>query len=124
MTAPTEGDRGAASLELAVLLPVLIMFLAGLVMCGLAFNAKITLTSAAREGARALALDTGDPVVVARSAAPGIDSNDISVTHSGSPCTPGDPASVTLSYDFPYTIPFFGEGVWTIRQTGTMRCGG
>jgi Flp pilus assembly protein TadG len=50
------GDRGAAAVEFALLLPLLLLIVFGLIDFGRALNAQITLTQAAREGARLDAL--------------------------------------------------------------------
>jgi Flp pilus assembly protein TadG len=50
------GDRGAAAVEFALLLPLLLLIIFGLIDFGRALNAQITLTQAAREGARLDAL--------------------------------------------------------------------
>jgi Flp pilus assembly protein TadG len=51
-----ERDRGAVAVEFALILPVFLVLLVGMVDFGFAFNAKIALTQAAREGARVVAL--------------------------------------------------------------------
>jgi uncharacterized membrane protein len=48
-------DRGAAAVELALVMPLLLLILFGIIDFGRMFNAQITLTQAAREGARAAA---------------------------------------------------------------------
>ena len=45
-------EDGAAAVEFALLLPLLVLLLFGLIQFGLAFNTKIQATNAAREGAR------------------------------------------------------------------------
>jgi Flp pilus assembly protein TadG len=50
------GDRGAAAVEFALLLPLLLLIVFGLIDFGRALNAQVTLTQAAREGARLDAL--------------------------------------------------------------------
>ena len=45
-------DRGAAAVEFALLLPLLLLIVFGIIDFGRALNAQITLTQAAREGAR------------------------------------------------------------------------
>ncbi len=45
-------DRGASLIEFAIVLPVLVMLLLGMVSSGIAYNQKLDLTSAGREGAR------------------------------------------------------------------------
>ncbi len=120
---PRSSDRGAAMVEFALLLPVLVLILFGTIELGRAYNAKSTLTHAARESVRVLALDTGDPQAAAVAAAPSLTGAIGFSSTGGTPCTPGDPVSVTLSYDVNYTIPLFGEGTITLTDTATMRCG-
>ncbi len=52
-------DRGATAVEFALVLPLLLLLVFGIIDFGRALNAQITLTQAAREGARLEAL--GDP---------------------------------------------------------------
>ncbi len=47
-----RGDRGAALLEFALIIPVLMMVLVGMFSGGLAYNQKLDLSHAAKEGAR------------------------------------------------------------------------
>lgn len=120
-----EKSRGAAAIEFALLLPILILFIFGIIEFGRGYNAKITLTHAAREAVRVYSLDTGDPTAVAQAASPGLN---VSVSTSGGPCSSaanaGQPVSVTVSHDLSYTIPFFGTGTFALAETATMRCGG
>ena len=46
------GEDGAAAVEFAILLPLLVALLFGFIQFGVAFNNKIQATNAAREGAR------------------------------------------------------------------------
>lgn len=48
----SKNQTGAAAVELALLLPVLIAIIFGISQFGIAFNSWITLSNAAREGAR------------------------------------------------------------------------
>jgi Flp pilus assembly protein TadG len=47
-----RGERGAALVELAIVIPVLVILLLGIVTAGQAYNQKLSLTNGAREGAR------------------------------------------------------------------------
>jgi Flp pilus assembly protein TadG len=120
----TENERGAVAVELALILPVLVMLVFGIIEFGRAYNAKIALTQAVREGARVLALGSGDPVTTTKSAAASLDPNQISVTPSSSPCTPGTSVIVTATYPLSYDIPFVSSGTFNLSATGVMRCGG
>ncbi len=119
-----RGQRGAVAVELALVLPILVMLLFGIVEFGRGYNAKVSLQGAVREGARVLALDSGDPVSTTVDAAPSLDAGLITINTSGAPCTPGQPVSVTASYPFEYNIPLFGSATQTISATGVMRCTG
>ncbi len=47
-----QGDRGAAMVEFALILPVVMSLLLGLVTGGALYNKKLAMTSASREGSR------------------------------------------------------------------------
>jgi Flp pilus assembly protein TadG len=119
-----HSEHGAALVEMAILLPILVMLVFGLVTAARAYNAQITLTHATREGVRVLAV-TGDQVqaeAATVSAATSLDPIDLSV--SAAVCVPGDPTSVSATYPFDYSIPFVGSQTITLTSTAVMRCGG
>jgi len=139
-----QDERGAAMVEFALILPILVLFVFGIVEFGRAYSARIQLTAAVREGARAGALG-GDVVAVTRASAPGLTAGDITVTYTPSPgsvCTGASTtttvttlvgstttttiptATVTATYPFKYDIPLFRSGTWNLSATGVMRCGG
>ena len=60
-------ERGAVAVEFALLAPVLVMLLLGIMEFGRAYNAQISLSSAAREGVRVMAI--GNNPTAARTAA-------------------------------------------------------
>ncbi|HET9260720.1 MAG TPA: TadE family protein, partial [Acidimicrobiia bacterium] len=45
-------EPGAALIEMAIALPILVMLLVGIVSAGVAYNHQLSLTHAAREGGR------------------------------------------------------------------------
>ena len=49
-------ERGAVAVEFAILAPVLVMLLLGIMEFGRAYNAQTSLTNAAREGVRVMAI--------------------------------------------------------------------
>ena len=120
-------ERGAAAVELALVLPILVVLLFGIVEFAQGYNAKVELTGAVREGARALALgktaDEAKAAVIA--AAPGLTLSAGDIT-TGPVCPSGDAsgnATVTATYGADYQIPLFGSGTVDIDVTGVMRCG-
>src|ERR1035441_3214877 len=95
-------ERGAAAVEFALLLPVLLLLVFGIVDFGRALNAQITLTQAAREGVRLAAL--GQPNVVSRTqaAATGISPVTVTVTVCRAGAGPAADAVVKTSYSFSF----------------------
>ncbi|MCA1694160.1 MAG: pilus assembly protein [Actinobacteria bacterium] len=133
-----QGEDGAAVVEFALVLPILMMFVFGIVEFGRGYNARIELTAAVREGARTAALFSGtcpippgtqnftDCVTTAvRNAAPGLTSSQIQVTPTSCPAdaSTGTNASVRATYPYRYDIPFVGSQQSTLTATGVMQCG-
>lgn len=133
------GDDGAAAVEFALVLPLLLLLVFGIVDFGLAYQAKVELAHAAREGVRTYVL-TQDPTKAearTREAAAMLDDAALSVSSSGCAGASdfGDAATVTASYEFEYLTPLPalvaaipGAGALsspiTITEDGVMRCGG
>jgi Flp pilus assembly protein TadG len=115
-------ERGVAAIEFALLLPLLMLILFSIFEFSRGYNARVSVTHAAREGVRAAALGE-DHVAAAQGAAGSLNAAQMNISIvGGPPCTLGDPVSVTVSYPVQYTIPFFSSGTWTVSDTGTMRC--
>src|SRR4051812_21383215 len=132
-----RNERGASAVEFAFIVPLLILLVLGIAEFGHAFQVQGTLSAAAREGVREMALQN-DPVKardVVRQAAPslnpGITNDQIKIKIEGDtaqtcPTTAvGGSKSVrlTITYPMPFLTHFFGAGV-TLTGTGVMRCNG
>lgn len=117
-------ERGAAAIELALVLPLLIMLVFGIVEFGRGYNAKVTLTHAAREAVREYTIneDVAGAVTVGENAAPQLSGVTISVVDDCD-STEGDTAEVKASWDFDFTIPLVQSGTVTIEESAVMRCG-
>lgn len=121
-----RSERGAAAVEFAIALPVLLILLLGIVEFGRAYQTQATLAAAAREGVRILAIQ--DDAAAARAAVqtasavlePGVSDADIAVT--AVPCDAGN-AIVTITYHLPFLTGFFGDGI-NLTADGVMRCHG
>ncbi len=121
----TERDDGAAAVELALVLPFLILLICGIVDFGRAYNANLTLTHAAREGARVWALGgTGaETTTAATDAAVGLTVTSVATTA----CTFGSATTVTVTADFSFITPLIANlspGLTSLSSNGVMRCGG
>ncbi|MBC7760584.1 MAG: pilus assembly protein [Candidatus Saccharibacteria bacterium] len=99
----------------------------GIIEFGLASNAQITITNAAREGARTMAIKNSTVAAIAsvKAAAPNasvtILSSQISITPAV--CTAGQVTKVQVTYPYKFLTGFFGTG-YTMTGMAAMRCGG
>lgn len=119
-------ESGSTAVEFAfVLIFVLLPVLFGIIEFGRAYEAKVQLTGAVREGARMLALNPSATVsqVEARivSAAPGLDPAPTVLAMT--PCNLADEARVTARYQQPFLTPLIPGSGWDFRVEGVMRCG-
>jgi Flp pilus assembly protein TadG len=122
-------ESGQAMVELAIVLPVLLMLVLGIIQYGILFNHSLTLTDAVRAGARQGAVSRvlpGGPATAAaaadarvRSAASGSLSgaNDPTALIITVTSTFAQGSDVTVKATYPYEINIFGVPVKTGRFT-------
>ena len=102
--------------EFAIVLPILVVLLFGIVQFGILFNNYVTLTDAARAGARAAAVSrqasdpTGTADAAVRASASDLTQGSLGVSVS-SAWTPGAPVTVKATY--PYSINLLG---WVVSS--------
>jgi Flp pilus assembly protein TadG len=123
-------ERGASAVEFAFIVPLLVVLVLGIAEFGHAFQVQGSLSAAAREGVRVMALQN-DPVAArtaVRDAAttlePAVTDAQIAITPAACP-QPGGTTVVrlTITYPMPFLTDFFGSGV-DLTGTGVMRCNG
>ncbi|WP_028275015.1 TadE family protein [Arthrobacter sp. I3] len=122
----TTKERGAVAVEFALLAPVLIMLLLGIMEFGRAYNVQISLSNAAREGVRVMAIGN-DPTaarIAAKNAAPALKPalTDANITLNPATCTTGAQVTFTISYTLATMTGFAGP--FPMQGTGVMVCGG
>jgi Flp pilus assembly protein TadG len=135
----TAKEKGAVAVEFALVLPIFLMLVFGIVEFGRAYNIQVSLSEAARETARYTAIhshDAGfsldDARAVGISAAPSVAlvPANIQIAYSGgSDCAAGESAVVTINMVTPYLtgFPALVPGMpanLNISSKGVMRCGG
>ncbi|RZU66668.1 TadE-like protein [Microterricola gilva] len=120
-------ERGAAAIEFALILPILLVLVLGIVEFGRAYNVQISLSNAAREGARSMAIHNSvtDARAAAIGAAPSIQPAIAAsqITISPSSCASGGTVNVTIRYPLELLTGFF-EDTFELTSVGVMRCGG
>ncbi len=123
-----QNERGAAAVEFALVAPILLMMVLGIAEFGRAYHVQTTLSQAAREGVRVMALQNDQAAAIAatKAAAPTLTLTNIAVspgTCVASGTTPAATATVTVTYVLPYITKLFGSSV-TLTGKGVMRCNG
>lgn len=123
-----KNNRGQSIVELAILLPVLVMIMLGILQLGLVFNAYTIISNAARDGARTAAVGGHDSAVLASTGSntASLDPANLNVT-----ITPGltyrvsgSSVEVSVSYDIDVVVPFIGAIIGDsipLNATSTMR---
>jgi Flp pilus assembly protein TadG len=116
-------ERGQATVEAALVLPLVVTLLLAVVQVGLLVRAEVLVTHAAREAARAAAVDA-DPQAAARaaSASTALDSSRMTV-HVQGRSGPGSRVEVEVTYVAPTDVPLVGGllGDVNLHATATMR---
>lgn len=119
-------ERGAVAVEFALLAPVLIMLLLGIMEFSRAYNAQVILTNAAREGVRKMAIDNSQEAAraAAKSAASHLNPTlaDSNIAFSASNCSVNSQMTVTISYSLSTMTGIAGP--FAMMGRGTMLCGG
>lgn len=106
-----RNNRGQALVEFALIVPVLLLLVLGIMEFSMVIHQYMVVAGASREGARAAALgDSNDAVEAAvQNAATGLDSTKLIVTPVPSPTrTQGEAVTVTVTYPFKPITPLIG----------------
>lgn len=129
-------DRGSSAVEFALVFPLLVTLIFGIIDFGMFVNANVTTANATRDAARAASLSASESEIRAQATA-GIASlsaadkasASISVTcqHPSVPCATyteviaGDTAIVSISITHRWLFPLWPVPALTITKTNQMR---
>ncbi len=116
MQRPSQGERGAVLVEFTAVISVLLIVLLGIVEFGFLLNARLVVTSAAREGARRAAVEGGDTPavveVVRQNLAMGLaDADRAVITISPHQASYGTPIHVRITYRYLFMTPL-ARAMW------------
>jgi Flp pilus assembly protein TadG len=118
-----RGEGGQATVEVALLLPLVATMLLAVVQVGLVVRDQVLVTHAAREGARAAAVEpTEDAARQGVEASARLEADRLDVALSGDTAT-GGRLTVTVRYRSPTAVPLVGRllGDRTLTAEATMR---
>ena len=140
---PSRDERGAQAVEFALIVPVVLILFAAIIQFGFLFNAQVTVTQAAREGARIASLNPqtsscdlncvyGKVVPKVINGAPGVTldstatsaNTQISITPCTSTSNQNQDAVVIISYDVTFGEPLTKVATIHVHGKAHMPCGG
>ena len=130
MQKPDRRRSGQSLVEFALVLPVLMMILMGIIEFGRIWMSQNAVTNAAREGVRLGVLATADDSSVTSTAntylsSAGLNTDEATITTAnvGASGAPGSEVSVTVEYDFRVIVgDILGlDRTLTLSSTSVMR---
>lgn len=109
-----RNERGQTAVEFALIAPLLVILLLGIIQFGIAFHNYVTITDAARAGARQAIVarfgggnfDNAKQTV--RDAASSLDQSKLTPTVTAPSMTAGSLVTVTVTYPYTIDIPLIG----------------
>ncbi len=109
-----RSQRGQTLVEFALILPILILILFGILEFGRIFYSYISITNAVREGARIGVVGAEDDEIIAKVKAaahlkPEIQEDEIKILPEETHRTPGVALSVEVSYNVDLVTPLFSK---------------
>lgn len=123
-----SGEKGASAVEFAIILPILVMLVFGIIQFGLVFNKYIAITHAAREGARLAAVGVYEEYGYdyfkqkVQDSAPTVEIIDPIIVDDPEGIGIGNPVTVTVTGEtFNIDIPFVGQWSIPLTSQATMR---
>ena len=105
------GEAGQATVELALCLPLLALVLGAVVELSLLASDQVRLWHAAREAARAAAVEPDASAAQAAAEQVGLDAIVVSVTPDAAFRVRGEPVTATVTYRPPGHVPLLSEAV-------------
>ena len=104
---------GQALVEFAIILPVLILIIAGIIEFGMMLNSYLTIQNASREGARYGIMGANDTEIiqVVRNSSPNLDGSKLSIeiTPGDASRKSGDTINVKVIYDYDLIVPIISN---------------
>lgn len=121
-------ERGAVAVEFALVAPILVALIIGIVEFSNAYNIQVSVTQASREAARTIAItkDQAKATSAGKAGAPSINSSLLTFDYSAATCPTTSPVSnalVKVTYTGPSLTGFFGSSL-SVTGKGAMQCGG
>ena len=123
-------QKGQSLVETALVLPIILVLLTGIIDFGLLFNSYLQVSNASREGARIAAIGSTDEQIISavNTAAAALDIERLTVAIAPSQAagrSSGDSVAVSVQYDYNMITPIITAiipGPIELKTSTTMRC--
>ncbi len=123
-----RNEKGQALVEFALVVPLLVFLLFGMLETGRMFNVWLVATNAAREGARLGSVQASSTAITDRvlTTAPTLVPSRTTVTVTNAQGTPGTSVTVRVQYSFQFVVPLVPQRTglanpYLITTESTMR---
>ncbi len=120
-------ERGQTAVEFALIAPLLVILLLAIIQFGIAFHNYVTITDAARAGARKAIVarfasgNFDDAKQTVRDAASSLDQSKLTPTVTAPSMTSGSLVTVTVTYPYTIDIPLIGLTIKNGTLTATAK---
>jgi Flp pilus assembly protein TadG len=114
-------ERGAVAVEFALVVPLLVLFLFGIIEGGTRYTQQSEVNHWAFLVARDLSIDPTKNATTLVNALKGSDSTSYTVTATGN-CTTAGTTAVTVTVSASHTSPSGMFGNYTVKGKGVARC--
>lgn len=108
-----RNQKGQSLVEFAIILPLLLLLVMGIIEFGMMLNSYLAINNAAREGARAGIVGSRNNEIQNSilSTSPALDAQNliITITPSDGSRKSGDTLTVKVTYNYYFTIPILGN---------------
>lgn len=120
-----RSESGAVAVEFALVVPILLLVLIGIVEFGRIYNAQLQVTAAARESVRVMAIQKDEAVAIETAvvSAPGLRPALTDAQVMVTPCKQSTETTVTITYSVDLLSGLFADAI-LLTGRGVMRCGG
>ena len=119
-TGNCSGEHGQATLELAFCLPIVLLLLGAVIEIGLLAGDQVRVEHAAREAARAAAVDGDLSDIRSAASAGGLEGLEVHVTPQAASRVQGEPVVVDVRYPRDARVPIIGE-LFSPRMSATAQ---
>ncbi|MGG3468012.1 TadE/TadG family type IV pilus assembly protein [Neobacillus pocheonensis] len=120
-----KSEKGQSLVEFALVLPLLILLLFGIIDFARVFHVYLTMDHAGREAARAASIGNDDTTIrntaVSDAASIGLTADKVAISPGSR--SSGSKVSITITYPITFLTPVIGEivGSLNLTDTTTMR---